>query len=109
MGLDQHVTVKETGKELFYWRKHPNMHGFIEKLWRERTGNEEDAFMHEYDLTEADINMIEMVVNMDLLPKTQGFFFGESTPERKTEDLEFIKLAREELAKGNHIYYDSSW
>lgn len=33
-----------------------------------------------------------------------GFFFGELKPEDKTDDLQFIEMARAYLAEGYSIY-----
>jgi hypothetical protein len=66
----------------------------------------------EMELTEADINYIESVVLNNELPETEGFFFGEDTrfsQDDKAADLEFIKKAREALAKGEEVFYTSSW
>lgn len=114
MGLDQSVTIKQTSKneekELFYWRKHPNLQGWMENLWRDKTGNQTDDFnLVHLDLNLSDIENLEEAILSNSLPETSGFFFGTSTPDRKEEDLEFIKLAKEELSKGNEIYYSSWW
>jgi len=66
----------------------------------------------EMELTEADINYIESVVLNNELPETEGFFFGQDTrlsEADKLADLEFIKKAREALAKGEEVFYTSSW
>ncbi len=43
------------------------------------------------------------------LPHTEGFFFGISTGAEKDDDLAFIAKAREALAEGDSLFYDSSW
>jgi hypothetical protein len=64
------------------------------------------------ELTEADINYIESAVMANELPVTEGFFFGGDSrfdEHNKAGDLEFIKKAREALAKGEEVFYTSSW
>ena len=100
--------------DLFYWRKHPNLHGFMERIWRDRCENggasSDDVFnCKPIRLRIEDIVEIEDAVKNGILPDTSGFFFGESTDERKNEDLEFCALAKIEIEKGRAVYYDSWW
>ena len=43
------------------------------------------------------------------LPDTEGFFFGEQSPEDDESILEFIDRARKVLNRGDCVYYDSWW
>ena len=45
----------------------------------------------------------------EALPNTQGFFFGESHPDDKELDLEFIAEARKAMGGDYEVYYDSWW
>lgn len=41
MGLDQYASIRKDGQEdqeIAYWRKHPNLQGWMEQLWREKGG-----------------------------------------------------------------------
>ena len=96
-------------EQLFYWRKHPNLHGWMERLYYKKGGRSEDFNCVNLVLTADDIEQLEKDVNADALPQTGGFFFGESIPEDKENDLEFIKLAKKELESGNVVYYTSWW
>jgi hypothetical protein len=96
-------------KELAYWRKHPNLHGWFRQEW-ESQGNIGDF---NGDQLEIDWDMLERlesaVVNGDL-PGTAGFFFGNDADEEyREQDLEFIKNARAELFLGLRVFYNSSW
>ena len=51
-------------------------------------------------VTFADLDKLKDDVMNDKLPETEGFFFGESDPERMLEDLEFIKKAKELMKAG---------
>ena len=99
----------ESQEELHYWRKHPNLHGWMENLYQEKGGKSDTFNCDNLQLTEEDINRLEEDVNNDSLPETQGFFFGQSYPEDKVNDLEFIRKAREALAEGYDVYYTSWW
>ena len=45
------------------------------------------------------------------LPHTEGFFFGNNPPDDESlkEDLQFIQKARDAIAEGDAVYYDSWW
>ena len=90
------------------WRKHPNLHGWMEQLYRSR-GGERRFNCITLRLTAEDIDDLEKAVMEDNLPYTEGFFFGESRPEHKDDDIEFIRDAREAFQEGSQVYYDSWW
>jgi hypothetical protein len=98
----------DEGEEFFYWRKHPNLHGLMERIYREKGGEDEFNCVN-VSLTSEDLDSIEKAVNENALPETSGFFFGQSYDEDKVRDLEFIKAAREALAEGFTIWYSSWW
>lgn len=100
---------EETHQELHYWRKHPNLHGWMEQLYYDKGGKDGTFNCVNVQLTEEDINNLEKDVQDGLLPETQGFFFGQSYPEDKEGDLEFIKQAREAINEGYDVYYTSWW
>jgi len=95
--------------EIHYWRKHPDMHGMMEEIYREKGGREEEFNCIEVYLDSEDIDKIEEQIKTGDLPLTEGFFFGQSSSDRKEDDLEFIKKARLALKEGYKIYYTSWW
>lgn len=108
--FDNKLNGGDSDYEIMYWRKHPNLHGWMENLYRSKGGTEEfngDVV----ELTLADLADLEEAVKNDALPETSGFFFGTSyrdDAERK-RDLGFIETAREAIKEGFAVYYDSSW
>ena len=97
-------------REIAYWRKHPNLHGWMEKLAQDK-GLSYDSFNGvEMELTYEDLDELERAVTHKQLPATDGFFFGNPSDEYYREsDLEFIKNARAELFLGLKVFYNSSW
>lgn len=96
-------------RALAYWRKHPNLHGWMEHLWRER-GGDGDFNGDELELTAEDLDNLEYDVQHNLLPPTSGFFFGEGADDYyKEDDLKFIREARAEMFLGLKVFYNSSW
>ena len=104
-------------RELAYWRKHPNLHGWMEKLWIEKTGRQTDRDDRDSDfngveleLTWMDIERLEQAILGNNLPHTQGFFFGEpSCDYYRDQDLAFVRNAKAELFCGLRVFYNSSW
>lgn len=95
-------------EEIAYWRKHPKLHGWMEALYRRKGGAAEFNCVP-VKLDEADLDALEHAVNADELPFTCGFFFGESRPEEKGDDLAFIRNARAAIAAGMNVFYSSWW
>ena len=100
--------TKETDQELHYWRKHPNLHGWVENLYR-RKGGTQEFNCTTVQLTPNDIDLLEVVIDENKLPQTCGFFFGESDGSEREDDLAFIAKARAAFKLGFSVYYSSWW
>ena len=95
--------------DLGYWRKHPNLHGFIVEAFAD---GEDDC--RKIDLNGDRIRQIIAAVEAAALPHTTGFFFGESDGSEKEEDLIILHealrwLETEEKDVKRYIYYQASW
>jgi hypothetical protein len=99
----------DNSSELHYWRKHPNLHGWMESLYNVKGGENDDFNCNTVLITEADLNNLEKVVKARTLPETSGFFFGQTTGEEYEDDLEFIRKAREVLAQSRQVAYYAWW
>ena len=101
--------------ELAYWRKHPNLHGWMEQLWRSKgmpgTDNSDATFNGiELELTWDDLDELERAIRHSQPPDTQGFFFGNPADGHYYEqDLEFVNNAKAEVFLGLKVFYNSSW
>jgi len=110
-------------RELAYWRKHPNLHGWFEQEWRSNQYPEQpldasapvdpDSDMFngvELEITWDMLDRLEYDIREGNLPETRGFFFGDDSSEYyREQDLEFIRNARAELFSGLKVFYNSSW
>jgi hypothetical protein len=121
MGLDQYAYVASKAnsdwddssrQEISYWRKHPNLQGWMEQLAQEK-GVPYDTFNDvELELTWEDINRLEKDIKSGQVSElgTTGFFFGDPSDEYYREhDLEFCVNAKAELFLGRKVFYNSSW
>ena len=90
MGLDMYAFATRTApatpvdfnagesQELAYWRKHPNLHGWMEHLYRAKGGTADDFNCVNLQLDAADLDALEHAVRSRTLPPTTGFFFGQT-------------------------------
>lgn len=124
MGLDQYaykskVSIEEFTpdniEKIFYWRKNPDLHGWMEQLWEQRNedlvvNNPDMQFNTVYlELTADDLTDLEYQNEGETLPETTGFFFGKSDKSDKELNKEFIEIARQAINDGDRVYYFSWW
>ncbi len=99
----------EERRRLHYWRKHPNLHGWMAERYFEKGGEDCNFNCNTVAITPDDLDELERVIIANELPATTGFFFGETNGEEREDDLEFIRKAREEIAQGRTIAYYAWW
>ena len=106
---DKDTSTVAKPRELAYWRKHPNLHGWMHRLW-ESKGNTGDFNGDELELTWDDLDKLEQDLKGKRLPGTTGFFFGNPADDYYLkQDLEFVKQAKAETFLGLKVFYNSSW
>lgn len=101
--------IKSEIYDLGYWRKHPNLHGYIVDTFAD--GRDE---CQRIDLSGEDIRRIMTAVEVGALPETTGFFFGSSDGSEKPEDLRIFRealawLEVEDEGGWRSVYYRASW
>ena len=140
MGLDQLAfkrrsitAAKDEAENIAEWRKHPNLQGWMERLWRKQKygdpanpdpktgeGYSNQTYMgdpfnqEEVELTLDDIKRLRLDINNKTLNggygDTTGFFFGYSSDEFYREtDIDFCDKAEAALNKGYKVIYYSWW
>lgn len=106
------VTILEENRkkiDLAYWRKHPNLQGWMEQKYREKGGTEVFNCVN-VELTIKDLKELKAAVMFKKLPETCGFFFGQDSDEHYAdEDIKFIEKAIKFIEDGYQIYYTSWW
>ena len=100
----------EPQDEVAYWRKHPNLHGWMQNLYDMKGGTSSDFNGDCVVLDSEDLDNLEADIREGNLPDTSGFFFGESSngDEENENDLLFVTKAREAISNGKTVYY-TSW
>ena len=110
--VDFQEEIQEVEKEeLHCWRKHPNLHGWMENLYRKKGGKGEDFNCDPVVLTEEDLHPLAACIIDSELPHTEGPFFGESyeNEEQRENDIDFVKEALKAIGEGDTVFYDSWW
>jgi len=96
-------------EEIHYWRKHPNLHGWMENLYYSKGGNRDSFNCTNLLLNIDDLNNLEYDISNNNLPQTAGFFFGTTNGDEVEDDLQFVRNAKEAIAEGYSVYYSSWW
>lgn len=140
MGLDQYAFAVEKNEantdfsfvgaeegnvnEIAYWRKHPNLQGYMKEVWLRKRIAAGDPPQPETEgwfkgeivfnctpvrLTLEDIEELKQAIMGEALPTTTGFFYGESRPKDAKLDIAFVRAAKKAIAEGKDVYYDSWW
>jgi hypothetical protein len=122
MGLDMYAYIASKAdtdyddtsrQEIAYWRKHPNLHGWMEQLWQKKNPEDMSSFNGvEIELTWDDIDMLEKDIKSGVVAglDTKGFFFGKPSDDHYYEtDLKFCIDAKAECFLGRKVFYNSSW
>jgi hypothetical protein len=102
----------ESSVEIAYWRKHPNLHGWMEALYKEKGGTDQQFNCVPVELTMDDLDNLEEAIKEDRLPDTVGFFFGQSYKDSHalSYDLDFVKKAKQLInEEDKRIFYTSWW
>ena len=106
---DEGYTYYEDSMELAYWRKHPNLQGWMQELYYEK-GGEGEFNCVDVELTLDDLDDLEESLDEKALPETVGFFFGGNADDHYAEaDREFIVAARAAIKQGYTVVYSSWW
>jgi len=98
--------------EFAYWRKFNNLHGWMEKLYRENLGTRESFNCVGVRLLPSDLCKLETAALAKSLEPTPGFFFGSQEPmsdDDKENVLEFVKRAGAAIEEGYAVIYTSWW
>ena len=107
----EYESDQDPAEDLAYWRKFNALHGWMEDLYRFKGGDKESFNCVGVRLTLEDLNMLEEDLRDNQLEPRSGFFFGEQTiyPEDIEATEKFIVDAKQAIADGFEVYYDSWW
>ncbi len=107
--MEDGLKVSSLEVDLGYWRKHPNLHGYIVKTFADG-----DDQCQRIPLDDKQLLQILEAVKADTLPHTEGFFFGVSNSSDKGDSITQLEAAikwlnTEEPRVMRSVYYQASW
>jgi hypothetical protein len=109
--MEDSFKVSSLELELGYWRKHPNLHGYIVQTF---AGGKDEC--QKIELDQNRLHQLVVAIRENQLPLTEGFFFGVSEKSKKqdAEDLGILAkaiawLGTEEKGVSRTVYYHASW
>jgi hypothetical protein len=113
---DINFNYENTDTEIQYWRKNNYLHGWMNRLYKEKGGTEEFNCVN-LQLTEKDLKKLRKDIKDTRLQFNEGFFWGgnydyyngDYRGSQAQVDLEFVKTALKLIKEGNSIYYSSWW
>jgi hypothetical protein len=105
------VALGDDAMQISYWRKFNALHGWMEDLYRQKRGLRHDFNCTTVRLDLSDLDRLEMDTGNNKLVPRNGFFFGsqEIYPEDIESVADFVKVARQSIAEGKAVFYDSWW
>lgn len=105
------AVMDDDAVQISYWRKFNALHGWMEDLYRLKGGSKQDFNCTTLRLDLKDLERLEMDTGNNKLVPRNGFFFGsqEIYPEDLESVADFVKVARQCIAEGKAVFYDSWW
>lgn len=122
MGLDMYFYEVPKGKEpgsndmeeLQYFRKHSDLHGWLEDEWRKQSDEHANADWNAFNCVYMEITpqILMRLKDYLTLPEKkhyQGFFWGATDDAQWEQTRELIPRIEEIIKSGNKVYYSSWW
>lgn len=109
-GEDGNPIYKDLDREFAYWRKFNNLHQWMADLYFRKGGRNESFNCDTVRLMPDDLD--KLWASSPELKPASGFFWGDEdqmTPEDVQEVQDFVTKAREAIANGKAVIYDSWW
>ena len=98
-------------EEIFYWCKFNHLHGWMERLYRSKGGENVSFNCVTVRLTPEDLDKLVYDFAAGKVGATEGLFFGSDTlyPEDVQSVQTFVAKAKQAIADGKAVFYDSWW
>ncbi len=122
MGLDMYFFRVPKGMgpeteckiEIKYFRKHSDLHGWLEEEWRKQSEKNTNAEWSAFNCVYLEITpgiLVRLKDYMTLTDKKryEGFFWGASDDEQWQETRELIARIEDIIKSGDKVYYYSWW
>lgn len=116
MGLDMYFFTQKPDcdphcpkEEIAYFRKHSDLHGWMDEEWRKLYGDDIDFNCEYLEITEDMLKRLSDYLKLPEKKHYKGFFWGTSTDEDWKETKKLIPELKKRMKNGERIYYYSWW
>lgn len=117
MGLDMYFHRTPKGElpgeanspVIAYFRKHSDLHGWLERQWRKENHDEGDFNCVYMKITSAILQRLKDYLTRPQKERYYGFFWGESDAAQWEETRKLVPRLEEILNSGDQVYYYSWW
>lgn len=117
MGLDMFFIRAPKGQEpsdekwdkIAQFRKHSDLHGWLEKQWHDTLGKSEKFNCVFMEITPDILSRLKDYLRNPEKEKYRGFFWGESTEEDWKETRELVPRLEEIINSGDRVFYYPWW
>lgn len=122
MGLDMYFYRVPKGKgpetdskkEIQYFRKHSDLHGWLEEEWRKASEANRNAEWNAFNCVYLEITPEILMRLKDYMTNPnkkhyEGFFWGESHDSDWEETRDLISRIEDIIKSGDKVYYYSWW
>ena len=110
MGLDAWFQTGK-GKEIAYFRKHADLHGFLQEIWLEKNPGKDpsDFNCKKLRITKKILKQLEDLARNQPDKHYHGFFWGATRPDDWKDTLDAVDKMRGLISRGEQVYYTSWW
>lgn len=122
MGLDMYIykrpkliSTATEEEDLAYFRKHSDLHGYMEQLYYDKGGQEEifncvELLLSKNDLLILRCKVKKQIKGQDIFGASRGFFWGESIKEDWDNTLIILNSILEDTDfTKEQVCYNSWW
>lgn len=102
-------SLRDAGKEIQYFRKHSDLHGWLTEKWLEKHPEEDNFNCLYLEITPELLAEMTEYANQIDHERYQGFFWGESYPEDWEDTRKLCERIKDILDEGNKVFYTSWW
>lgn len=101
----------QNAHELYYYRKHNRLNGWLQHLFISKGGDEYDFNCSYMILTIKDLKALKRDIRLNLLHHASGFFWGDNEVDRsdKARYYDMIKDLINCINRGEVVYYYPNW
>jgi hypothetical protein len=96
-------------KEVYYWRKHHDLHDWFHALYTKKGGKDPDFNCNSVSVVEEDLDRLECQIMDETVYDNAFTNYIEDKAEYVLMDLDFVKKAKDHIKGGFNLWFTSWW